>query len=309
MKRFRVSAVFVTALLVSVLAPLAQARAESKSYAAVKGLLPDKTAVLVGANISTIQKTTIYQSLVPALINKEPDAKEGLEMVKTACGIDVVTSVVDVTVALTEDETAVIAVALSGGIDEKKVVECLNKMAEKEKKGKLVSKTTGKITEYTMQGEKDKLYIAWLAKDVLAIASEPTDKAMLEKMIAGKGAKGDVSKAIGKINTDAAFWVAAAKKTPMQKAGTMKMGYGTVDVKSGVIAVDGHIIMSSAAEAKKLVDDAKKDMDKSKAQMPPDLAKIMTSLKFTANGDDANFTLSLTEKELMQIVGLMMTQM
>jgi hypothetical protein len=304
MKRLRAS-IAVAALLVAALVP-AIANAQSKSWAAAKGIAPADAAFVIGANITTIQKSSIYQALVPAMISKEPDAKKGLEDIKTVCAIDVTASITDVTVVVLENEKVLMVAGLSKGIDEAKALACLQKLSEREKKGKLTSTKSGKITEYSMAGEKDKLYIAWLAKDVIAMTSDPTDKALLEKMIGGKGLSGDLAKTIGKVNTNAAVWGAGLKKMPVGKAGTAKGGYGSLDLAAGVLSLDLRIVMSSAAEAKKAMEDAQKDMAKSKGQMPPEMQKIMDATKIGTSGDELTVKLSLTEKEAMSLIGMMM---
>lgn len=318
MKTFRVATAVAAALLFSAVA--ARAEAQSKSWTAAKAVLPGDLMVVGGGNISTIQKSTIYKAIVPALLQQERDAKEGLEMVKTSCGIDVETSIADVAVGVTSDEKALIVAHVSG-IDEAKVTSCLQKIAEAEAKEKgnkakkLTAKTSGKIVEYTMEGEKEKLYVAWLESSVLAITSDPTDKSLLEKMIGGKGAvakSGDISKALGKVNTSAAIWFAVAKKTPMgdgKTKATMKIAYGALDLAAGVVSAEGNIVVSSSAEAKAFADQANAEMTKNSGQMPPDMQKIMKNVKITSSGDTVTIKCSLTEKELMGVIGLMMTQM
>ncbi len=317
MKTFRVATALAAAVLVSALAPVAYA--QSKSWTAAKAVLPGDLFVVAGGNVATIQKSTIYQAIVPALLQKEKDAKEGFELIKTSCGINVETSITDAVVAVKENEKGLIVAAVSG-IDEAKVTSCLQKIAEKEnqekgKNKKITAKTSGKIVEYSMEGEKEKLYIAWLASDVIAMATDPTDKSLLEKMIGGKGAvakSGDMAKALGKVNTSAAVWFAVAKKTPVGEGktkATMKIAFGAVDLAAGVVSVAGEMVLSSSAEAKAFADQVKAEMSQNAASMPAEFQKLAKSVVIAASGDSVTIKFSLTEKELMSLIGLAMTQM
>jgi hypothetical protein len=317
MKTFRVATALAAAILVSALAPAAHA--QSKSWTAAKAVLPGDLFVVAGGNITTIQKSTIYQSIVPALLQKERDAKEGLEMVKTACGIDVQTSITDAVVAVKENEKGLIVAAVSG-IDEAKVTACLQKIADKESKEKgktkkITAKTSGKIVEYSMEGENEKLYVAWLASDVIAMATDPTDKSLLEKMIGGKGAvakSGDMAKALGKVNTSAAVWFAVAKKTPVGEGktkATMKIAFGAVDIAAGIVSVVGEMVLSSSAEAKAFADQIKAEMAQNAGNMPAEFQKLAKSVVIATSSESVTIKFSLTEKELMSLIGLAMTQM
>jgi hypothetical protein len=318
MKTFRVGTALAAVVLASAVA--SSAHAQSKSWTAAKAVLPGDLYVVAGGNVTTIQKSTIYKTIVPALLQSQQEAKEGFEMIKTTCGIDVETSITDAVVAVNEKEKGLIVAALSG-IDEAKVTSCLTKIAEKEAKDKkkptkkLSAKTSGKIVEYTMEGESEKLYVAWLSSDVIAMATDPTDKALLEKMIGGKGAitkSGDLGKALGKVNTSAALWLVVDKDTPVGEGktkATMKVAFGAVDIAAGVVSVDGQIVLSSAAEAKAFADQVKKQMAENSSQMPPDFQKLAKSVVITASDNAVQIKFNLTEKELLSIIGMAMTQM
>ncbi len=317
----------VAALLTTTFAARA-ASAEPKSWTAAKAVLPDNVTVIAGANLISLRKTAAYQQLVPALINKEPDAKQAFDIAMTTCAIDLHTAIEDATVAISDDEKGLVVVGLAKGIDQKKVVECLNKLAVQLAKTrapaaktglkagaakkparapKVVTKTTGKVTEYSIDGEPKKLYLAWLAPDVVAISTAGDDRALLEKLVSGTGLKGAMSGTVGKVNTSATLWLATTKQTPISQTGsTMKSAFGTIDASGGQVSFDIHAIMASAAEAKKFVDDATAMLGAAKSQVPPQFASIVDGLKLSAKGDDAMMKLAVTEKDLQSILSLVL---
>ncbi|MBA3395456.1 MAG: hypothetical protein H0T89_22600 [Deltaproteobacteria bacterium] len=322
------STVALAALLTTTFAAR-EADAEPKSWTAAKAVLPDNVTVLAGANLISLRKTAAYQQLVPALIKKEPDARQVFDIAKTTCAIDLHTAIEDATVAISDDEKGLVVVGLATGIDQKKVVECLDKLAVQMAKAKappaktglkagaakkkpaptpkVVTKTIGKITEYSIEGEPKKLYLAWLTPDVVAISTTVDDRALLEKLVSGKGVKGAMSGTVGKVNTSATLWLATTKQTPISQTGsTMKSAFGTIDASGGQVRFDIHAIMASAAEAKKFVDDATAMLGVAKSQVPPQFANIVDGLKLSAKGDDAMMKLDVTEKDLQSILSLLM---
>lgn len=310
--RIRSRAVLAVAVALTLVGLSSAARAESKSWTAAKGVLPAGVSVIVGGNITTIRKTSMYQAIVPNLLKQNKEVDQGFKEVKSGCGIDIETSITDVVIAVDDSEKGVLIATLASGVDEAKALACLTKMAEKEKKGKITSKKSGNIVEYAMEGEKDKIYLAWLAKDVIALAFDPEDKALLEKFTTGKGAalkSGDLSKAVGKTNTNAALWFAVAKKTPYMQSGTMKATYGAVDVAGGIISLDANVVVSSEAEAKKAATDTQTQIVQASGQMPPEMQKIIKGIKVSSSADTVNFKASITEKEAMALIGMAMTQM
>lgn len=285
----------------------APAEAQTKSWTAAKALAPPDAAVVVSVDMTAVAKSSLYQSMVPMIIAQEDDAKEGLDAIKAGCGIDALTAVTDITVVMKDpdvDDNGLVVIGLNG-INEAKAVACLKKIAKKEKKV-LTAKKAGKITELSIKGESDKIYMAWLTKDVVALATEPDDKARLSKLLGGKGATGDLAPVIAKVDTSAAGWMAVAKKTPMDQLGTMTSAYGGVKLVGGTIDVELNLVMSSAAEAKKAADGMKKELAKVGTQMPAELQKVLKTVTFTANAETLTVKASVAESEVMSLVGLLM---
>jgi len=264
----------------------APAEAETKSWKAAKAVAPDN----------------------PAIVAQEDDAKEGIDAVKAGCGIDVLTVVTDVTVVLADpdvdDDDGIIVIGLNG-VNEAKAVACLKKIAKKEKKV-LTAKKVGKLVELSIKGERDKIYMAWLAKDVVAFAVEPDEKARLAKWIGGKGITGDVAATLTKVDTATAAWVAIAKQTELGPGANMKSAYGTVKLEAGNIVGEVNVVTGSAAEAKKAADEAKKELAKGASQLPPEIAKLVKAIAITTAGDVVTVKASIAETEVMSLVGLLM---
>jgi hypothetical protein len=305
MRGFRIAA---AAALVSwvVWAP-ASASAETKSWTAAKAIASADATIVVSVDMTQVQKSTIYQQMVPALIASEDDAKEGLDAIKSACGIDALGAITDLTVLMIDpddgDEEGLVVVGVNG-INEAKAVACMKKIARKEKKV-LTTKKAGKITELSLKGESDKIYMAWLAKDVVAFATEPDNKALLTKWIAGKGLASALSTTLAKVDTSSAAWVVADKNQELEAGVRMTGAYGSVKLASGVMSGEVNLVVDSAKAAKKMAADAQKELVEGAKQMPPNIAKLLAGVKITSA--DTTFTVkaSVAESDAMAIMGLL----
>jgi len=319
--------------------------ADSKSWSTAKGLLPDNVNVVVGANVTALRATSLYQSIVPTLIAKEPGIQKAIDLAKSSCSIDLHTAIVDATFAMGDDERGVLVLALDKSIDQKRVLECMTKLVTAQmtpkvdvelksapstgglkgasKKApptatdvakapapppapKVVAKTTGKVTEYGIDSDAKRLYVAWLAPDVVAIATDPDDKPLLDKMLAGKGTKGTINTFLAKASSSSAVWLATTKPQPVPTGGTMKGGFGTVDTSRGNVSVNMSIVMASAKEAKNFVDQATQMIASSKSALPAQFVKLVDALKLAASGDAANMRLVATEKDVLGLLSLAM---
>jgi hypothetical protein len=296
------TAIIVAAL--SLLTLTASAQAGPRSWAVGRGIAPAKGMAVIGINLAGIQKTALYQQALPLLLSAQPQAKAHIDEAKAACGVDLTTMVSDITVVMSDEHSGLILVALRGASPDK-LLACANKMAAKHgHAGKISAKKGAKgIVEYTMAGETDKFYAAWVKPDVVAIATDGHNRDQLVNLLGGKGLGGDLAAAVGKVNTGASFWFAVAKQEPVEQMGTMKSAYGSVDLTAGV-NVDGHLVMSSAAEAKKVADEATKQMTKNAAQLPPQLANIVKNVKLASAGDEVRIAVTLSQQDLTALLGM-----
>jgi hypothetical protein len=300
------------ALAVAVVGAAGTALADSPgdAWVAAKGLLPATPYIVVGVNLATVKSSTIYQQLFPQLLARAGDAKDGLAKVKTTCGIDVVATVQGGVVAV--DETQRGAVYLSTkGLDSGKVTDCLSKMVAKEKDGKKVAATKPDaqgIVEYTSEGDDKKLYLGFLGKGVIVVATDAQDKSLLQKWLTGKGATAGTptAKALGAVNTGAAFWIVAAQEKDLapQVNATMKAVYGQADVAAGNINADFRVMVANpkqatdlAAFANKQVDDAKKA-----GQLPAEAMSVMKTLKIAPTGEEVQLKASIPEKDALTLI-------
>jgi|GEM_PF-2593885 len=298
------------AALVTVALSLFAARpaaAQSKSWTAVKGSVTPQAAFILGANLDPIRKTSTYATVLKLFLDGEPDAKQAFDLIKSACAIDVPSAISDVTAIMKADEKPLVVLGLNG-LDEAKVVGCLEKAVKQMSNGaaaiKVTAKKKGKITEYSVPGETKKIYLAWLAPDVFAFTDDVNDRAKLAKMLTGKAPKGDLGKWVGKLSTSAPIWFAIAKKTNEPNLGTILGGYGQVDITGPTVSAAGHVVMSKPAEATAAAAEGIQGLAdaKGEAAKAPVAKKMMDTISIVPNGNLIDITASVADKDIISLI-------
>jgi hypothetical protein len=304
-----------TALVVAGLLALGStAAADTKSWAALKGKFPAATDAVLSVDLTAVAKTQSWAKAVEHLFAAEPDAKQAIDTIKQACNIDVLTAITDVTVfgTIDKDEDFNVAIGLTG-VDQAKTSECLQKIMDmmagpksNEPRKVVTAKTKGKVTEYTATGEAKKLYLAWIAKDVLVVAPSRIDqKGVLEKVIAGKAPKGDFKGMLAKVNkASPVFGVVAAKEK--EDGINFLGGFGDVGIASGTLSIGLHLVTATAEEATKMVTMAKEGQAKAVQELntkkQPDLAKVVGAATFSAAANEVTIGASIGEAVLLKVL-------
>ena len=273
------------------------AAAETKSWTAIKSTVPAKAMLAVSVDVAAMR--TNIKAFMPtfeALVAKEGDVKQAVTMFKSLCSIDIASSISDVSVVMDHDGKGIIALGLDG-LDEGKLVACMNKVvAQGDPKAKVGVKP-GKVTEYAF-GPSQKLYARWAAKDVVVVSTDPEHREILDAALKGKALQGDMGKLAAKVGTGIA-WVVGA---PGEK--DVKMGYGQITLAAGKLTANAHIIPGDAKKGAEMLTEAKTQLPKAAAQMQSKskaLAKIVNSIKVSGTGADIVFDASMTTDEASAI--------
>jgi hypothetical protein len=283
------------------------ATADTRSWTAVKKVLGSGDAIVVGFDLTKLRTTGAYQAGLQLFLADENEAKQVFDSVKSDCGFDVTTVVSDITVVMQKDaENPLIAFGLDG-LDEAKVVTCLGIVAGKMTgmpSPKLTGRKIGKITEYSVKGEKKKLYAAWLATDVLVFTDDANDRKKLEKRVAGRGATGALGKYLARTSTTAPFWFAA---TMNEREGgrTIVGAHGRIDLAGGVWKATGAMVMSTAAEATDMAAEGNAGMAEAKTEMAgksPELGRAISTVTIGAKGTEVVISGQIGDKDFATII-------
>jgi hypothetical protein len=308
----------LAALALSTAAVPGRARADTaRAWAAAKAGLPADTKVVVGVDVTTVQKTQLFATFYPKL-HDQPELAKVLDAVKAGCKVDPLAVIQGVVVALTADrDDGVLYVGLSG-IDRTKLASCLSSTTQAAapaaeagaRPAKVTVKQTGNITEVSRSGkdgrDAETGYFGWVGSNVLVVALHATDKASLTRWMGGKGAlaASDVGKSLARVNTQAAVWGAAADTKELQPGMTAKGGYGAVTYAKGQLGMDLHARLETAAQAGSASMTANQQLTLAKAsgQIPVELAPVIQAITISADNDEVRIKASVAEQDVVSAI-------
>lgn len=303
MMRAMIKPVAVAVVASALALSAASAHAGSKSWAAVKGSINAKANVIAGGSLGPVRSTKLFASALQMFLSEEHDAQEAFTLIKDTCSIDVPTAIADFTVVMRDGENPLVVLGLDG-VDEKKAIACLEAIGSKGagKPVKVIAKKKGKVTSYAIPGEKEKLYFAWLAPDVLAFGEDPNVAGKLEKVLTGKPAKGDLGKLVAKVNTDAPLWAAVAMK---EKEDGMQIngGYGSVELAGGKFTGTVHVMMGSTDDAQKAAAMGTAGLGELKQKAAKTAAAaLINSVTIAATGAELTVTGAVVDGDLTKLM-------
>jgi len=284
------------------------ARAEpSKAWTAAKAGLPADAKIVIGADLTAIQKTQLFATYFPKLLEKG-DAGKVLDKVKASCKIDPLTAIQGVVVATTADQEDGAVYLAVAGLDKAKLSSCLVATVHDtaDKTAKVSLKQDGNITQVS-DGKDHTAFLGWVGKDVIVVSLHGKDKTSLVKWMGGKGAlaKSDVGKSIAKLNTAATIWGAGDVSQEIQPGVTVKGGYGTVTFSKGNLDADVHAVMTNAAQATTMATSTRKQLDEAKqGNLPRTFVTMLGAVSVAAANDEVVLKGSFVEQDLLSVLAL-----
>lgn len=269
--------------------------------------VPEDTMMVFAIDVEQVRTTDLFKEFMAA-VEKEPEAKEGLKMLKESAGFDPQKDLSSVVIALPPDveKTENFLMIAKGKFDEKKFIA----FAEKEGGQKFASATHQGLNYYQM----DDGAIAF-SGDYLVVGSTAALKAALDTQ---KGKMGSVKKNktvsahLKAVDTKSDVWFSVnlpaeiqekmAKENPMVR--DIEAAHGSIDLGSG-LKVRLNLGTKSADTAKSLVDLANAGLREagSDAQLKAmGLDAVVTNLKVTNADKEVVVKLDLNEAEFGRVV-------
>ncbi|HEY4179158.1 MAG TPA: hypothetical protein VGM90_20080 [Kofleriaceae bacterium] len=270
-----------------VAASVSTASAETKSWTAIKGKMPANPMVALSVDVSALRSgIKAFDTTINTLVESEGDVKQAVGLIKQICSIDATKAISDISAGLDKDGKGIVALGLDG-LDEKKLVDCANKILAQDKAGaKVSSKVTKGVTEYDFAGQ-GKIYAAWLGGSVVAISTDPEHREGLDVALKGKAATGDLDKLIKTASANTAWAVGI----PGEKE--VKQGWGGVTLAAGKVTGTVHIIPGDAKHGADMLAQVKTQLPQGIAEMEKsgakNLAKALKGLKVGGTAAEITF--------------------
>jgi hypothetical protein len=301
------SLLLVAALLV---VPSLATAGSSKAWTAAKKVHAD-APIIAGIDVKSAKDSEMFKKFFPILLEKKKEAKDVLDRLQKECAFDPFVAVNSVVAVIDDkggDNKGAFYIALNAGWNAKTVGECAQKIAKTEKKELKIGATKKGIQELEMVGKNDKIYLGWIGKDVLVVATEPTDKTFVEAMMSGKGA-GETAKLAEKLDTASTIWMAVIKEQSIQKGIDMKALYGTVKLTKGNMATDARVVTGGKDQATNLVNAFNTELPKMSGSLPPAAQLMVKNMKMKAAGAEVQATTNAPEKDVMDLIQMLMAFM
>lgn len=280
--------------LVAVLA--GAAHADTKSWSALKAHVPPGAIGIVSGDLAAAAKQPAFTKAFAAFATAQQEMGTVLAMAKQKCGFDPLQQLTDATLIIGQKNHGVVAFGVNG-MDEAQLGKCLGALAASDKPGNtLTSRKVGPLTKYWENGkpeDKDPLYVAWLAKDVIAIGVDAGHPDDLTAVLKGGTLPADLSAMVGKLDTGATAWGAGIKLDKMEKV------WGTLSLK-GALTIDIHVTMGTAAQAKGLRDETIGAFAHASKNVPT-VGKALKNVAIGGTGADVTIKGVVAEDQLVPL--------
>lgn len=234
------------------------AEAAPRSLAAATARLPETVDALGTSNLKGLRATKLFAKLFPALLEDADDLAEGIKSIKKVCQIDAVNAIEDATMAGETSDEGAVFLALNG-VDEAKAVGCVTKIAKAEMAPdataeKISSKADGTLYRIHSAKKAKEVFFAWLPGEIAVVATDEDDKALLERMLSGKGniKKSKVAARMSKLDPNAALSAVWAKEEKIEGV-KVKGGDVKIVIQGGMVTGDATAELESSKEAKEVV--------------------------------------------------------
>ncbi len=302
-------ALAATLVAVACLRPAVAAADPAKAWAAARAGLPATTEVLVGLDLTQLTRTSSFKMLLPLLLAKQPELRDGLALVKATCGFDPLTAIEAVVIGADKDQAAGALYVAVKGLDEARIATCMEGVANAQSAAAATIAVTraGGITQLAVGA--DRLFVRWLGKDVIAVPLTFTDRAQLQAWTGGNKAlaRGKVGPFLRKLDTRAAVWGVSTRPEEFDGAKATS-GYGALSTRGGVLAPELHIVLASAADATAMATRATTELT-AKAAVPDlaaSLKAVLSTVSVIAIGAEVVIKARIVEKELLGLIGALL---
>jgi hypothetical protein len=283
---------------------------DARAWSLLRPLLPAEITIAGEVNVAALRGTDTFRQL-RRIIEKGHDYKEALDLMKAGCQIDLAEAVQDVAFAVTDPNQTHLLVAVSfKNLDESDLLRCAEALATSKggKGAHIESKRSGAIVEYGLAGDHDHAYASWLAPDVVAFVTEPSDRDVLVKLLSGKGgfaAAPATRRAIAAVPAGAVAWAVYLKAEHLD-AHEMSMATAGATLGGGQLQLDVSVFMSDADAAKKAAADwmVERDQLAANGRVPTALETLLKAVQFVPTAEVVHITAQTAERDFVGLLSL-----
>jgi hypothetical protein len=302
--RCRTSSFFALALAGLGL-PAGPALAQSAAWKAAAELLPGDVTTLAGLDVAGLRKWPALPAVLNAMFDGNQTVQPVLQQLKVDCGIDVTLAVSSLVVA-TDNQDKGILIASVAKVTEPKLTECIITMAKKRKEV-VTAKRTGDVVEYSTVGKADKLYLAWPRPDIVAMASESNDLALLTRMLKGRGEvtkRALVRAKLSKPVTSLPLWFLRDRQQEVSAGTVMTNAFATAQVAGGSLAVEATLAMTTEKAAADAAATAMRQIQQKALQLPPHMSAALRACTIYSAAKNLIIKATVAESDFLGLISI-----
>jgi hypothetical protein len=268
--------------------------------------------MVVIANFTAIHDSSLFQTMWPAFLAQHKDAADMLGKTKATCGIEPLSSIDSVVLAMqsldASSDAAVFVVSLKG-VTQKDFESCITKLEKAETGKSVVVTTDGGITTYTSGG--DTLYMRWLDKSTLVFSAAGKDN-LIKMTKPGYAADKVVKPGISGVKADAALSVIYSGALPIDQVAPgakASLLYMSATLAKGNVGVDAHVVIDSAKNATDVAGKINTQLAAVKGGgLPPAIDSVVKSLAVKSSGSEVVVTANAPEKDVLGLITMAIGQ-
>lgn len=285
--------------VLTLVAGLVAGRAEAdvrKAWQVAQQVLPANTHAVIAIDVAAAVRTRSFAKVFTLLRHEEHDLGRGYDRVKRGCGVDPVKAIDGLVIAgepAAHGPSAVVIAQVA--VARAKAVSCLRALFSDEK-----GITVADQGAYTIASKGSAhIYFAWLAPDVVAMAIEPFDKAVLDRWTQGKGAfaRSAVAGLAGKVDPKLVVSGAFADTKPISAWIPVTRAWGTLALVRGKLT--GALVLTSpdAKTATQLAAEIaqERDHEAGRKRTPAVVKRVLRAIDVRAAGTDVTIRGSVPE--------------
>jgi hypothetical protein len=283
-----------------------------KMWNTVKGTLHEDIAVVARVDFAKLREQPIFIQLFNQVLAKEPNIKKWLDESRNVCNIDLLTQVEEVIIGGHKTDQRFAAYLRFHDLNEPKITKCFNDLAKRDH-GQMVVKRHGKIVEYRSKkgGKDDSVFMAWLDPSVALVTSASRNIKRLENMLSQNGGfikKPKIASTIDSINKASTIWAIGTDVDETLAPDTAKPtdAHGTITIAAGMVTLQCHVNMVSAADAAKVATNYTQMVASAKREVPPEIVRLLQLFRIGSNGNEFMVNGSVPQSDLLQIAQLLL---
>lgn len=296
----------------------------AKAWTLAQTNTPATAAVVLGIDVGALAKSPLFAGVVSFVLASRPEVRSTVDLVKRWCNIDPATAITGI-VAVADSQQREGVLYLQLGIEQAAANACIDTIARSVLRAttdsRISIKKDGTISELSIDfahpeplarssrekpPQRERLYIAWVDKTVLAIPLDIDDKPMFKRWLSQRGAfkTARLGKALATLDKRASIIAGSAVPAHFDTPLAVRLGYGAITVGKTNVLADLRLALESPEAATAAVARTNVGLKEliSRGQLAANVVTILKSVMISERGSDLVIEASVPEANLLELL-------